>query len=204
MYCSKCGVEVKKDAKFCYKCGSAVLEIINNTDENEKFILRKNQNKLSLGMMFAYGVELLSIIISLFLPICAQYYEYGKGKVRVSHRISVFSSSWAYVDSNYNVVSQPNTGQTYAKLFAFIFLAIAIFCFFWSILKDKRIIAHIITIITYFIFSGATLHMAREYFKRSDFKFTGIHNFAVVLMILSFVLLVIFCRIQKSKKQKVL
>lgn len=45
MYCRKCGAQISDSAKFCTKCGTAVLKNANQTIDNEAQQVVENQNK---------------------------------------------------------------------------------------------------------------------------------------------------------------
>ncbi len=199
MYCSKCGSKIKEYASFCHNCGNSInAKTASNPNPkstgDERKAFSKNINiKLPFRFIIAYGIEWLGIIISLFSPICAYYYEH-RGEIDISHYCTVFGGSWAYINSNYDPVSIPEKGHHYAQFFAIIFLSIAIMCLLMAILKKRYISGHLITVCAYALYSYLTLSTARKYFTHLDgenIKFTGMYIFATVLIVISLFLIII-------------
>lgn len=200
MYCSKCGSKVGENASFCHNCGNPIhMTNVSNPNpkstEAEFTALSKKFNiRFPFRFIIAYGIEWLGIIISLFSPICAYYYE-RRGEIDVSHYCTVFGGSWAYINSNYDSISIPEKGHHYAQFFAIIFLAIAILCLLMAILKKRYVLGHLITVSAYVLYSYLTLSTARNYFTHLDgenIKFTGMYIFATALIVISLFLIIIF------------
>lgn len=211
MYCSKCGSKVKEDASFCHNCGDPI-QVKTASDlypksmgSGFKGFLKNTDTKIPFGFIIAYGIEWLGIIISLFSPICAYYYEY-KGEIDIRHYCTVFGGSWAYINTNYNPVSTPEKGHHYAQFFAIIFLGVAILCVLMAILKKRYIWGHILTVCAYALYSYLTLCTARKYFTYIDsenIKFTGMYIFATVLIGISLFLVLFFSlKIKVSNNNK--
>lgn len=59
MYCRKCGVEMKEDASFCYKCGTAVNGAVPHNNQKKQI-----NKKLLFGIIA--GVVAIVIMIGLF------------------------------------------------------------------------------------------------------------------------------------------